>query len=87
MIKDLSSRVIKKFNSYDKVKIDIKSTEKTLHNPFDIVYVPIKNKDDIINYFTDHLHLAFNRIVLKVKNQKWNCQTMFFFLQILFWDK
>ena len=70
MIKDLSSRVIKKFNSYDKVKIDIKSTERTLHNPFDIVYVPIKNKDDIINYFTDHLHLAFNRIVLKVKKAK-----------------
>lgn len=53
------------------VKIEIKNQEKTLYEPIDIVYVPMKNKDDIINcYFTDHLYLAFRPHCSKGKKSK-----------------
>ena len=37
----------------------MKREEKEYYTPIDIVYVPVKGPDEIINcYFTDNIHLA-----------------------------
>ena len=62
------------------VKIEIKNQEKTLYEPIDIVYVPMKNKDDIINcYLTDHLYFAFRPHCSKGKKIESEIARQYFF--------
>ena len=59
VIRDLSPCVIKKFDGYVTLKVEIKAEQKKQHVPIDIVYIPVKGHDETINcYFTNKLHLA-----------------------------
>lgn len=59
VIRDLSPCVIKKFDGYVILKVEIKAEQKKQHVPIDIVYIPVKEPDETINcYFTNKLHLA-----------------------------
>ena len=70
-MRDLSYCVINKFNGYNILKAEIKDEEKKVHQPIDIVYVPIKNSNEIINcYFTDNLHLAYRSYCTRKKGDE-----------------
>ena len=70
VIRDLSSCVIKKFDSYDILKAEIKGEEKKNHILIDIVYIPVNRSNETINcYFTNNLHLAYRSYYLR-ENKK-----------------
>ena len=47
IIRDLSSCAIKKIYGYNIINAEVKTDEKTLHEPIDIVYIPIKRRMEL----------------------------------------
>ena len=60
VVRNLSSCVIQKCNGYQVVKIEKKHDIKRKFEPIDIVYDPVQNPTDIIEYyFTQNINIAY----------------------------
>ena len=60
IIRDISACVSEKFNGFLIVRVDFDCETQKNFTPIDIVYTPVKQKNETVKcFFTDKIHLAF----------------------------
>ena len=78
VVRDLSSCVIEKYNSFNITPVEFSQTIRQTFPPIDIIYNLVRKPDGIINcYFSERLNLAFHASFsegTKIKHcTAWHC--------------
>ena len=61
VMRDLSSCIVEKFNSFNVIYVKFSKSIRQTFRPVDIIYKPVRKPDKIINcYFSERLNLAFH---------------------------
>ena len=63
-MRELSTCVIREFNGYEMLKKDLEKTERTHHDPIDIVYQPTFDPNTpVFCYFCLEIHKAYRAYI------------------------